>query len=76
MTRWIGLKEATRYARIGKDRLKDLALRGVVRGCPDPDNKRGDWIFDRNSLDSYRDGQMPSMSPRDEALAILHGRRI
>lgn len=29
MTRWIGLKEATRYARIGKDRLNaSLAAQG------------------------------------------------
>jgi hypothetical protein len=76
VNRWLSLREATRHAKIGKARLKDLAVRGVVKGCPDPDNKRGDWIFDRLSLDAYREGQMSGETPREKALAILKGSRI
>lgn len=76
MKRWLSLKEACYYSRIGKDRLKALARQGVVKGAPDPDNRRGDWIFDMRSLDSYREGQMPGMSIHDQALAIIKGRRI
>lgn len=76
MPRWIKLKEATRYAAIGKARLIDLAVSGVVRGAQDPDSKRGDWIFDRLSLDEYREAQMSHAGIQEKALAILHGERI
>lgn len=75
-TRWIKLKEATEYASICKARLKELASSGVIRGAKDPDSRRGDWIFDRISIDEYREAQMSSASIKEKALEILHGRRI
>jgi hypothetical protein len=74
--RWIKLKEATRYAAIGKARLISLAVSGVIRGAKDPDSKRKDWIFDRLSIDSYRDSQMTGITIEQKALAILNRERI
>jgi len=74
--RWIKLKEATQYASIGKARLISLAVSGVIRGAQDPDSKRGDWIFDRISIDEYREAQMSRISSRQKALEILSGERI
>lgn len=71
MTRWIKLKEATKYAAIGKERLINLALAGVIRGAPDADSKRRDWIFDRLSIDSYREAQMAGITAREKALEIM-----
>jgi hypothetical protein len=70
-TRWIKLKEATQYGRIGKARLIQLAVSGVIRGAQDPDSKRKDWIFDRQSIDSYREAQMSGMSAQQKALEIM-----
>lgn len=74
--RWLKLKEATEYAKIGKDRLKRLASEGIIKGAPDLDSKRKDWIFDRLSIDQYREAQMPGVNIEQKALAILEGRRI
>jgi hypothetical protein len=52
--RWLKLKQACQYSSIGKERLKHLADTGDIIGFQDPDSKRGDWIFDRLSLDAYR----------------------
>ena len=52
--RWMKLRFAATYVGINKDWLKRLAEQGDVVGYPDPDNGRGDWIFDRESLDAYR----------------------
>ena len=75
MKRWLSTKEACEYAHISKARLKALAMQGVIKGCPDPDNGRGDWIFDARSIDQYREGQMTNLSPRQKALDILKGIR-
>jgi len=69
--RWIKLKEATQYGRIGKARLIQLAVSGVIRGAQDPDSKRKDWIFDRQSIDSYREAQMSGMTAQQKALEIM-----
>jgi hypothetical protein len=69
--RWIKLKEATKYGAIGKARLINLARAGIIKGAPDPDSKRKDWIFDRLSIDSYREAQMTGISDREIALEIL-----
>jgi len=55
--RWMKLKEAAYYSKIGRDRLKKLADEGELKGFQDPDSGRGDWIFDRLSLDEYRENQ-------------------
>ena len=72
--RWLKLKEATKYGAIGKARLIELARSGVIKGAPDPDNKRRDWIFDRLSIDAYREGQMPENTDREIVLEILRPR--
>lgn len=74
--RWLKLREATQYGSIGKARLIDLARRGIIKGAPDPDSKRKDWIFDRLSIDAYREAQMPELDARQKALAILSGDRL
>jgi len=56
--RWLSLKQAAEYAHLGQKRLKELAREGLISGNPDPENGRGDWIFDRESLDAYRLSQL------------------
>jgi len=56
MPRWLKIQSATKYAAINKDKLKQLAQEGDVLGYKDPTSNRGDWIFDRHSLDQYRLG--------------------
>lgn len=73
-SRWLKLKEATRYGAIGKGRLIELARSGVIKGAPDPESKRRDWIFDRLSIDAYREGQMPVNTDREIVLEILRPR--
>jgi hypothetical protein len=74
--RWLTLREARFYSGIGIKRLKDLAREGKIKGCPDPDNGRGDWIFDRASFDAYPEGQMLAPTVREKALAIMRGFRL
>ena len=70
--RWLKIKEAARYSAIGVKRLKELANDGLIAGGPDPDSGRGDWIFDRLSLDRYRQGQL-GLDAVDEAVNRLEG---
>lgn len=67
--RWMKLKTAAFYSGVGKERLKDLARDGHIKGFQDPDSKRGDWVFDRLSLDLYRENQ--AGEPYQKAFAIL-----
>lgn len=69
--RWGSLKQACIYGHIGKARLKQLAKEGLIKGFPDPDNKRGDWIFDLKSIDEYRESQISQPSVREKALEII-----
>lgn len=55
--RWLKLKHAAAYSCIGEKRLVELADSGEVKGFQDPDSGRGDWIFDRYTLDKYREVQ-------------------
>lgn len=72
--RWLGTKQAATYARIGKTKLKTLAKAGKIRGYPDPDSKRGDWIFDKQSIDEYRlEPVMMSEMREKEILAKFKG---
>ncbi len=50
---------ATWYSAIGKQRLISLAQDGHIKGFQDPDSGRGDWIFDRLSIDAYREARDP-----------------
>jgi len=52
--RWLKIKQAAAYSGIGQKRLKVLAENGEIIGYSDQDSGRGDWIFDRTSLDDYR----------------------
>jgi len=56
--RWLSLRDAAAYAAIGQKRLKALARDGLIVGAPDPEDGRGGWIFDRRSLDAYREAQL------------------
>lgn len=58
--RWLKLKAAAAYSSLGRKRLKKLAQEGKIIGAPDPESGRGDWIFDRLSLDEYRENQVGS----------------
>jgi len=55
--RWLKLIPAAKYSAIGRNRLKALAAKGIIKGFRDLDSKRRDWIFDKESLDSYRQNQ-------------------
>jgi len=76
LTRWLKLKEAAEYSSIGKQRLIAYAKEGHIKGFKDPDSKRGDWIFDRLSLDQYRESQSINPTIHQKALAILNGVRL
>ena len=67
--RWLKLKDAVLYSAIGKERIKQLALVGEIVGFSDPDSGRGDWIFDRESIDQYRLNQAGYLEQK--ALAIV-----
>lgn len=76
--RWMKLTQAAAYSNIGEHRLIELAGAGVISGFRDPDTKRQDWIFDKLSLDAYREGQAAQKkagSARQKALEILKGIR-
>lgn len=69
--RWMKLKEAAWYSKIGQKRLIRLAQDGHIKGFKDPDNKRGDWVFCRYSLDEYRENQ--AGQDYQKALEIMGG---
>jgi hypothetical protein len=73
--RWLTLKEAAGYSAIGKHRLIAMAQDGRVKGFQDPDDGRNGWIFDRLSIDAYRESQAKP-TYREKALAILGGVRL
>jgi len=52
--RWLKLKQAATYSGIGQKRLKSLAENGEITGYSDQNSGRGDWIFDKESIDEYR----------------------
>ena len=70
VVRWLKLKKAAEYSAMNEKRLIELAQEGRVVGFQDPDNGRRDWIFDRVSLDLYRESQAP-ITAREKALDIM-----
>lgn len=68
--RWLKLKDASNYSAIGQRKLKLLAQEGKIRGFQDTDSLRGDWIFDKLSLDEYRESQMGD--EHQKAIEILN----
>ncbi len=69
--RWMRLRDAARYSAIGRKRLVALAQNRDIKGWQDPDSGRGDWIFDRLSLDAYREAQDPEPTLDQKALDIV-----
>ncbi len=67
--RWLKLSAAAKYSGYGIARLRQLALDGLIRGYKDPDSTRGDWIFDRESIDEYR--LAPCFQGEQKAVDIL-----
>lgn len=67
--RWLKLSQATKYSCYGKDRLKKLAINNLIKGYQDPESKRGDWIFDKESIDEFRIGHMAEHNQK--VLSIL-----
>jgi hypothetical protein len=68
--RWLKLKEAAIYSGIGRNRLKSLACAGAIKGFPDPDSGRRDWVFDKLSLDAYRQAQANELEQK--AFSIMN----
>ena len=67
--RWLKLLAASKYASIGKDKLKTLAFEKKIIGYQEPDS-RGDWIFDKESIDHYRLSMVAKN--KNKALSILN----
>ena len=71
--RWLRLRDAASYSAIGLHRLKSLARNGTINGFPDPDSGRGDWIFDRLSIDAYRESQSGADIRKAILARVMHG---
>ena len=69
--RWLNIKNAICYSGIGRDRLKRLAESGDIVGFKDLDDHEK-WIFDRLSLDEYRQNQAGNIELK--AIALMGGR--
>lgn len=76
MKRWLTLKEAAEYSAIGKHRLIAMARDGRIKGFQDDDSGRHEWIFDRLSIDTFRENQGVKVTYREKALAILKEVRL
>jgi hypothetical protein len=75
--RWLKLIPASKYSSLGQHRLKNLAKQSVIIGYPDPESKRGDWIFDKESIDKYRLRQAgTSINIQEKLLALKRKARI
>jgi len=55
--RWLNKKSAAAYSEIGWKRLITMAKDGLIVGYQDQDDKRKKWLFDRYSIDAYREAQ-------------------
>jgi hypothetical protein len=73
--RWLRLKSAAEWSSIGQKRLVALAQSGDVVGFQDFDSGRSEWIFDRYSLDEYRERQASGAGDRAKVLKIMEGVR-
>jgi hypothetical protein len=67
--RWMKLTAAVKYSSYSRAKLIELAERRDIVGYPDPDSNRGDWIFDKESIDEYRLSHF--YGTREKALSIL-----
>lgn len=71
--RWLKLGQAAAYANIGQKRLKALADAGEIAGYQE-DTGRGDWIFDKESIDEYRSRPLAETSVRFQKILDRVGR--
>jgi len=70
--RWMKLKQAALYSSIGQKELIQLARTNRIAGFQDTNLETRPWIFDRESIDRYRAGQMGySTIKQKRAVAIL-----
>ena len=51
--RYMNLKQASTYSGIGQKKLVELAQGGSILGKRRDDISRGDWSFDKESIDNY-----------------------
>lgn len=73
--RWLRLRDAAPYSALSPRRLIELARTGEVVGFLDDSNRRGksqgEWIFDRESLDNYRQAQAGGLAAVQGALDAM-----
>ena len=55
--RWMYLSEAASYSKIGQERLLDLVKNKKIGGFRDLELKTKPWVFDKKSIDRYREQQ-------------------
>ena len=55
--RWMNLKKASAYSGIRKDDLVVMAKNKKIVGFKDSRLKTTPWIFDRDSIDKFRESQ-------------------
>ncbi len=67
--RWMKLTAAVQYSGYSRAQLLKLTKRRDITGYQDPDSDRGDWIFDKESIDEYRMSHV--YSSRQNALSII-----
>ncbi len=72
--RWLTLAEATRYTPWGRDKLKRLASEKFIDGAKDKTSDRGEWFFDKLSIDKALSGMVHGDKEkiRAHALAIMN----
>ena len=68
--RWMKISAAATYSGYSRVQLLKLAKRKDITGYQDPDSARGDWIFDKESIDEYRMSHV--YSSRQNALSIIN----
>ena len=67
--RYMSLKQASVYSGIGQKKLIHLAKKGHIRGQKRTDIPRGDWSFDKESIDKY--WHRPFENAKSKAKEIL-----
>ncbi|WP_022666577.1 hypothetical protein [Desulfospira joergensenii] len=67
--RWLKLAAAKQYSSYSRTTLLKLAKENLIVGFQDPNSKRGDWKFDKQSIDEYMISQV--VGERHKALSIL-----
>lgn len=68
--RWLSLTEAIQYSPWGRDKLKRLAQEGFIQGAKDQTSNRGEWFFDRLSIDKALSGMIHGDKAQIEAEAF------